>query len=376
MDPEAKAKLNQIAHTEANAYIAKGQAEAAAASAQAAALQSQADSLKAANDATAMRDAQRKEAGDKLMADIQSTTDAYKSAKVDPNHYFGTMSTGSKFATSLGILMGGIGGGMNGTNHNLALDVVNKAIDRDLEAQKFNIQTLGQAAAEKRGAYATFLQQTGDERLADTAERSRLLQLYGKQLDSLAASSQNPIVQQNAKIQAAQVQSQVADLQAKLGGGIQQSIQLKPVPEEVQRLSDKSNKELQIIQDIRKLQSQASIGPIMGRIAQGQAKAGTISPENAELQAKLGELHILKATDATGNRPSAEALAKLLPGIPKVYQEPKTFNALLDAAERESQETLARYKKEYAGQGRLLNDPGLNGGSAADYQKLGFKPRK
>lgn len=68
---------------------------------------------------------------DKLMKDIQDS-------KIDPSRYMGNMSTGAKIATAIGIVMGGVGGALTGTE-NAALKVVNQQIQDDIKAQQANL---------------------------------------------------------------------------------------------------------------------------------------------------------------------------------------------------------------------------------------------
>lgn len=58
----------------------------------------------------------------------------YESMQIDPNRIIHNMSTGSKISTALGLLLGGMSSGFTGKNP--ALDVINNAIDRDIDAQK------------------------------------------------------------------------------------------------------------------------------------------------------------------------------------------------------------------------------------------------
>lgn len=64
---------------------------------------------------------------DALFQNVQNGT-------IDPNRYLNNMSTGSRIAASIGILLSGLGAGANGKN--LALEVINNSIDRDIDAQK------------------------------------------------------------------------------------------------------------------------------------------------------------------------------------------------------------------------------------------------
>lgn len=60
--------------------------------------------------------------------------------KIDPNQYWENKGTAGKVSAAIGIALAGIGGGMSGQGGNVALDVINKAIDRDVDSQKANLQ--------------------------------------------------------------------------------------------------------------------------------------------------------------------------------------------------------------------------------------------
>lgn len=58
---------------------------------------------------------------------------------VDPHHWYANQSTGSKIAMAIGLIAGGFNQGSGRTSSNVALDQMNKEIDRDVDAQKENI---------------------------------------------------------------------------------------------------------------------------------------------------------------------------------------------------------------------------------------------
>lgn len=85
-------------------------------------------------------DADAKTAQDKInakIADLEATG-------VDPNHYFQSQSTGQRILGALAIGLGGFashGLGPNGhESTNTALEIMNNAISRDIDAQKTNLQ--------------------------------------------------------------------------------------------------------------------------------------------------------------------------------------------------------------------------------------------
>lgn len=72
------------------------------------------------------------------LADLDSQMQAKD--KVDPDRFWNSKSTGDKIMVGLGLLLGGVGSGLTG-GANPVIDMINKAIDRDLAAQKVDLET-------------------------------------------------------------------------------------------------------------------------------------------------------------------------------------------------------------------------------------------
>lgn len=83
-----------------------------------------------------MRNDSYNEESKKLTNQNQVLFDAVKDNKVDPDHFWNSKTTGGKIAATIGILLGGIGGGANGSNQNQALATLQNHIQQDIEAQK------------------------------------------------------------------------------------------------------------------------------------------------------------------------------------------------------------------------------------------------
>lgn len=60
----------------------------------------------------------------------------YQNQHIDPQHYFSSMTTPGKISTAIGLILGGIGAGIAGQRSNPAMDFLNAQIDRDINAQK------------------------------------------------------------------------------------------------------------------------------------------------------------------------------------------------------------------------------------------------
>lgn len=65
----------------------------------------------------------------------QKLAQSYADAKIDPEHFLHSMSTGSKILTGIGMVLSGMGSATTG-QPSYAMQVVNDAIKRDVEAQQ------------------------------------------------------------------------------------------------------------------------------------------------------------------------------------------------------------------------------------------------
>lgn len=96
-----------------------------------------------------------------------------RSSKVDPDHFFGTGAEGAfkRVATVLAMAMGGYAAGLRG-GPNMAAQIIEDGINRDIDAQKHEISKKQGLLEEHDKGYGQKLQQFGDERVAEAAERA------------------------------------------------------------------------------------------------------------------------------------------------------------------------------------------------------------
>jgi hypothetical protein len=111
--------------------------------------------------------------------------------KVDPRRMWGEMSTGRKVTASIGMILGGIGAGLTG-GPNYAVQIIERAIERDVEAQKTEIE-------KGQNLLAHNLRQTDDLRLAHQLTRADLLDSTAAQLQRAAASFAGDKAKANAE---------------------------------------------------------------------------------------------------------------------------------------------------------------------------------
>jgi len=126
----------------------------------------------------------------KGLYDKQKTfEDAAAQAQVNPDKYWQEASVPRKISASIGLILGGIGGALTGTE-NAALKIINNTIDRDIEAQKKNLD-------QKNNLYRMNLETIKNEKEAYNVTKAQMIGLAELKLKEQMArtSSQEAIAQ-------------------------------------------------------------------------------------------------------------------------------------------------------------------------------------
>ncbi len=122
--------------------------------------------------------------------EIDALNDDVRKGHIDPHKYMGSLTTGQKIFTAIGLLMGGIGGGIL-KQENPAMKFINQEIDRDIEAQK---EQLGS----KKTLLSANMAQLQDMRAAAELTKAMQLSMVSTQLQMEAAKSKDPLAKARA----------------------------------------------------------------------------------------------------------------------------------------------------------------------------------
>lgn len=124
--------------------------------------------------------------------------------KIDPNRVWSNMGTGNKVMAAIAIALGGASAGLTGKS-NPALDVINNAIDKDIEAQKSDL-------GRQNNLLSSYMSQYHNLAMAENAAKLHLATVASAQMQKIAAQtgSQNAINQAN--MQAGQMRAQYAPI--------------------------------------------------------------------------------------------------------------------------------------------------------------------
>lgn len=110
------------------------------------------------------------------------------SREVDPSRWWASRSTGQTIAATIGILMTAVGDALAGRNGpNGAVDIIERAIDRDIGVQREKFQDKRAAARDFKGRYGELRAKYGDEETALEASKLGALDLVSAQLEQAMA---------------------------------------------------------------------------------------------------------------------------------------------------------------------------------------------
>lgn len=112
--------------------------------------------------------------------------------EVDPDRYINNMTLGRRVSTGIGLILGGIGGSLTG-KENPALQMLNQAIDHDVNAQKANIDKDNNLLSQN-------LKQYGNLNDAMAATRAMTSEIFQAKLTQAAAQAANPEAKARADI--------------------------------------------------------------------------------------------------------------------------------------------------------------------------------
>jgi hypothetical protein len=126
-----------------------------------------------------------------------SLMDAIMNQKIDPNRVWNNAGTGAKISAGIGVLLSGLGAGLTG-GPNLALESINKMVDKDIDAQKTEL-------GKKQTLFSMNMQKYRDVSMATAATKASMAAMLQGQLSSSAARMGSAQAMQNAKLQNAQI---------------------------------------------------------------------------------------------------------------------------------------------------------------------------
>lgn len=197
-DPQIDA-INKTIADQAKSYMDLGKIKAQESKEGAKALTDYQDALAKEQTAHASAVKELKERNDLIYKEMQDPK-----SKLDPNRVWHKMDTGDKLLASISLVLGGIGAGLGHTS-NAALDVINRTIDHDIDAQKNEKE-------QKNSLYNHNLQQLHDANAAHAQTKLDYLSAYKAKLDQAAFKSGSATAIKQAELFGNQMKAQAGPL--------------------------------------------------------------------------------------------------------------------------------------------------------------------
>jgi len=132
----------------------------------------------------------RAEAKEKAQLDIDEAVGEVVNFKIDPKRFY--KGTGSAIASAIAVALGEFGSKLAG-GPNTALSIINRAVDRDIDAQKTELQNLKYGASAAGNAYKRLLDRHGDSEKAERLAREQALTYVSMQLGEVADRYKVPL---------------------------------------------------------------------------------------------------------------------------------------------------------------------------------------
>jgi hypothetical protein len=156
-----------------------------------------------------------KKAGKEKTQALAKEVDDLSKSKIDRNRVFADQNTGERILTWASLFAGGMQSAFTG--HNLALEAMNRILDRDFEQQKEDLATRKEALGMKRSMLSEELANGKDEYEARVKHTLMGYDLALKAIDTEAGKFQSPQIQAAAQEKKAEIQGAALDKLQELG---------------------------------------------------------------------------------------------------------------------------------------------------------------
>ncbi len=144
--------------------------------------------------AQAMADATNRDVA--LRAEIQKA----RAEKIDPDHWWNEKSTGAKILAGVGMILGGAGGGLGRTGRNPAMDVMNSAIQNDMDSQRHHIDNHFKSLVQEQNLNNDAFTRDAHRQTWEQNYRSAAMEHMKLSLAQAAATTQSETVKNNAML--------------------------------------------------------------------------------------------------------------------------------------------------------------------------------
>ena len=136
--------------------------------------------------------------------------------RIDPSHWWSSLSAGQKFLGLLSVIVSGF----SGSKDNMAMGILQKDIDQDIDAQKANYGIQKNVAESNRSLFDMNMSTFRDATAATQATQAMLWKRTAAQFDAMGALATGPIERAKAQMASFQAAGQAQQTMANLTGTV------------------------------------------------------------------------------------------------------------------------------------------------------------
>ncbi len=281
--------------------------------------------------------------------DYQAEVDKMANTKLTNPHMFYGQSTGNQILAGIAVSLGALSQAMGqpGTK-NVGIDAIQSALDRDVAMQKYNMDNQKDITNAKRTMYQDMVKKYGDERAARSAYQEMVMTQVGKEFESRALATNDPIIKAKAQQAAAEADDKAAQAKLERSKILTENTREQKVAPAAERNKpvyveaaehDKLQARSEFVSDIRKAQALYSdpkytkyTGLLNSSIEDVKGKfGGTLPPEYLELRERSQALQQHLQMVTTGMGVNKTELDNLQKQIGQVFESPQNAGSKLSA---------------------------------------------
>jgi hypothetical protein len=148
---------------------------------------------------TARQEAEKQKRFEEIKSNVTKSTDTWANYKVDPGRRWKNASTGAKIAAAISVAMSALGDALqHKSGPNLALEIINKSIEDDVNLQIQDREHLGQVATRARTSLDDYRQEFGDWQQARSAKLAEEYKRTADEIERISAAAKGDKAKANA----------------------------------------------------------------------------------------------------------------------------------------------------------------------------------
>jgi hypothetical protein len=311
-------------------------------------------------------------------AEVRAAGDEAKAMRVDPNKFYHDRGTLGTILAALSVGAGAYAATMGG-GRNYALDIIENAITRDIDAQKSAIEGKRADVAEKRNLFQAMRQRFGDERQAEEAAKINMRQSVIDQLEDtkeayiakgIPFANDKELAEIKQRNEAAifnLVKEGTGKTVTEVTEGKAKKAPAKVSPDQVQKIVDMKSTIEQYNTALQMLdEGKVTAGPVaarasgvIGRVISSDV-AGVDPSQQGKIKAILDMAAISKARAMEGGRMTDRDRDFYLANSPQITLPHDTLRKRLEVEIEEAKHKLDSYVKDYEAGGGDLRELGNN----------------